>query len=278
MINWWNGLSLISQIFAAVAIPATVIMVVQALLLLIGVGMSHGDADGGLGDAHGDGGVGDGHFDGDHFDGDHFDGDHFDGDHFDGAGHFDGGADSDPDTDLGGDHFDGDHIDDGHLGAGHVHGHAHGSGSGLSLFSVRGIVSFFSIGGWIGVVCDTAGLGLIPSVFLSLAAGFAALYGIALFFQQAMKLQSSGNLDIHNAVGKTASVYIPIPPKGTGRGKITVLVQDRLVELEAVNADAVQIPTGALVSVVSAIDPQTVTVKSEQNIKSEGGISKWVLN
>ena len=45
MVNWWNSLPLSQQIFALIAIPATAIMLVQALLLLVGVGLDT-DIDG----------------------------------------------------------------------------------------------------------------------------------------------------------------------------------------------------------------------------------------
>ena len=43
MINWWNSMDIVGQIFALIAIPSTLVLVVQTVLLLIGVG---GLADG----------------------------------------------------------------------------------------------------------------------------------------------------------------------------------------------------------------------------------------
>ncbi len=42
MLNWWNELIVIQQIFALIAIPATLILVLQTILLLFGIG---GDSD-----------------------------------------------------------------------------------------------------------------------------------------------------------------------------------------------------------------------------------------
>lgn len=47
MIEWWNALTLTTQIFYCIAIPATLILLVQTVLMLIGLG-SESD---GLGDA-----------------------------------------------------------------------------------------------------------------------------------------------------------------------------------------------------------------------------------
>lgn len=62
MIEWWNGMELIGQIFALIAIPATLVLVIQTVLLLFGIGDDDLDLDGvdvtgdGIGDTPGDGG------------------------------------------------------------------------------------------------------------------------------------------------------------------------------------------------------------------------------
>ena len=53
MLNWWMNLDLIQQIFSLIAIPSTLILLVQTILLLIGLG-DGGEADGGALDADGD--------------------------------------------------------------------------------------------------------------------------------------------------------------------------------------------------------------------------------
>lgn len=61
MIAWWNNMDLVGQIFALIAIPSTLVLVVQTILLLIGIGdndLADGiDLDGdGIPDIPGDGG------------------------------------------------------------------------------------------------------------------------------------------------------------------------------------------------------------------------------
>ncbi len=63
MMEWWNGIGLVGQIYALIAIPATLVLVVQTVLLLFGIGGDDVDADGidltgnGIGDTPGDGGA-----------------------------------------------------------------------------------------------------------------------------------------------------------------------------------------------------------------------------
>ena len=45
MITWWTSLDLAQQIFACIAIPSTLILLIQTILLLIGLGGGDGDVD-----------------------------------------------------------------------------------------------------------------------------------------------------------------------------------------------------------------------------------------
>ena len=45
MVNWWNSMDLVGQIFALIAIPATLVLVVQSVMLLFGIGGEEGGID-----------------------------------------------------------------------------------------------------------------------------------------------------------------------------------------------------------------------------------------
>lgn len=45
LFGWFDGLTLLQQIFACVALPATVILIIQTILLLAGMGLGDGDMD-----------------------------------------------------------------------------------------------------------------------------------------------------------------------------------------------------------------------------------------
>lgn len=219
--NWWDGLTLLQQCFAVVAIPATVILVLQTVLLLFGLG-GH-DAD------HGE------------VDADH-DLDH-DMDH-------DFGHDVDHDFDH--DH-DLDHDHDAHDGAHHA--------AGIRLFTLRGIVALFAVGGWLGVaMCD---LGLSPALagLIAAAGGFAALVIAALVIKYALRLQENGNIAAKNAVAHTATVYIPIPAARSGCGKVTMNLQERFVEMDALTDCDRVLKTGETVQVVGVTDEDRLVVR-----------------
>jgi len=194
MFTWWDGLTVLQRVFACMAVPATLILIVQTILLMFGIG---------------------------------------DGD----------GADADVDPDG---------IDVGEASAGD---------NGLTLFTVRGIVAMFCVGGWAGIMFVDLGCGIPLSIALASVFGIGALVGIAYLMKAVLKLQSSGNIQLGSAVGKTGEVYIPIPPKGQGRGKISITVQDRFIEVDAISTDSEALKTGDTVRVVSCDESGLVVVE-----------------
>lgn len=228
---WWESLTGAQQMFALMAIPATLILILQTLLLLVGLA-GHGDSGG----EHGHDDFGGGH-------------DH---DDFDTASHdIDG-------HDVGGDSHEIDVHGNDAAERDNYHETAHDGG--LRIFTVRAFVAFFTIFGWMGIVLLESGLNVILSAIISLFAGFAAMFGMACFFKFALSLQSSGNVDIRNSLGKTGTVYIPIPPNRTGKGKITVLVQDRFTEVDAITDNDVSLKTGTEVVGVSMSNQNVICV------------------
>ena len=217
--DWCAGLNLLQQSFAVVAIPATVVLFLQTLLLLFGLGSSH------------------------------------DVDH---------GVDHDFDHDLS---HDFDHDSDavaGHDAAHEFHDTPHDGAhhaAGLRIFTVRGIVAFFAVGGWLGIVLGETGLPTAAVLLISLAGGTAALVGIALLLRWSLSLQDQGNLDLRNAIGKTAQVYIPIPADGASAGKVNLVLQERFVELPAVTQAHCVLRTDQMVKVTGIINQNTLLVK-----------------
>jgi hypothetical protein len=156
-------------------------------------------------------------------------------------------------------------IEVGHdVGGDHAAGEGHDSAFGL--LSVRAIASFFTffgLTGWLGVSKDWD-----PTLTILLAAlaGFALMVFVSWMMRMQTKLQSSGNIDPTNAVGLSGRVYLRIPAKNTGVGKVQVKVQGRTVEFSAFTlGDA--LPTGALVKIARMSTPDTFEVVSLQEAR-----------
>jgi membrane protein implicated in regulation of membrane protease activity len=77
-----------------------------------------------------------------------------------------------------------------------------------------------------------------------------ALYFVAWSLRSVLRLQQSGNIVLNNAIGVTGEVYIPIPPIKSGAGKISIIIQDRLSEINAVTDAERTLKTGEKVTVM----------------------------
>lgn len=128
---------------------------------------------------------------------------------------------------------------------------------GLRIFSIRGIVGFFAVGCWAGIACLENGLGSAPSLLAALAAGAVTMVAIAAILRAMGRLQENGTMDLRSALGRTATVYIPIPASRGGTGKVTLVLSDSFTELEAVT-DGEALQTGASVRVTDILDGRLV--------------------
>jgi len=184
---WWTSLDLYLKIMWSIAIPVSIIFVIQMIMTFLGMG-DHGDVS--------------------------------------------GDADIDADTQV-----------------------------PFQLFTFRNFVNFFLGFAWTGISLYEA----IPNkVWLTLLSVFIGLVLVtivmALLYALSKAIQS-GNIDIHSAIGKTATVYFPIPAAGKGKGKIQVSVQQAVREYDAVSDAEETLPTGSMVRIMGVVDGLTVRVE-----------------
>ena len=136
-----------------------------------------------------------------------------------------------------------------------------GVGAGLQLFSLRGIIALFAVGGWAGLAFLRSGMDRGLAVLLAVASGALAMVLTALILKSFLRLQYNGTLDVRNAVGLSGTVYLTIPPARSEAGKVTLLLQERLTQLDAVTDCETPIKTGAEVIVVGISGKTTLIVQ-----------------
>lgn len=210
ILEWWNSLSLVAQIFYCIAVPSTLFLLVQTILMFIGMG-NDGDADGADTDV-------------------------------DDAGDMDADADGD-----GG--FDED-LDPNGL-------------DGLRIFTVRGVIAFLVIFGWMGALLESMNVALWINIPISALCGFVMMLALAFIFKAIMQLRSDGTIDIRNAIGSAGKVHLTIPPSRMGEGKVHILIQGSYVERDAVTDEPDPIPTGSEVVVVRVSGETTLVVRKK---------------
>lgn len=150
------------------------------------------------------------------------------------------------DADSGGAHFD-------------FSGDAGGFLDHFSFFSVRNLIYFLMMFGWVGLACSKAG---IPSFFgipIGIAAGLLTTVIIAWVFYTMSRLTETGNINISNAVGTIGTVYIPIPAEREGSGVVQVVLQGVTTELDAYT-DGEKLSTGATIRVLEVLGANKILV------------------
>jgi membrane protein implicated in regulation of membrane protease activity len=133
--------------------------------------------------------------------------------------------------------------------------------TGFKFLSLQGIVAFFSMFGWTGVILSSNSINLLVILIVSLLAGFIAMIFVAAIIYLMSKLQDDGTLDYNNAIGVIGTVYLKIPKKRNGSGKIQIKVQDRYIEADAMCDDDSEIKTGAYVRVTDILDGNIMLVE-----------------
>lgn len=164
-----------------------------------------------------------------------------------------------------GDHHDaaGDH--DVHDAGGHdTHGghddHDTHNAWFVSVLTVRSLVAALTFFGLAGLAA-TVNFNQEPplSLAIALAAAGVALFGVAYLMRALHRLKADGTVRIERAVGQSGTVYLTIPGQRAGVGKVTLTVQNRTLEYQAVTPHQ-QLLTGSKIVVTAVLGPDTVEV------------------
>ena len=218
---WWNGLSGLLKVLYCIAFPSTMLLILQTLLAMFG--MHHGAHDvsdtSGL-DMHTD--VGGHNFD---------------------IGHDIGGHHGfDIHHDVSGGHGD---IDAHHSGDFHDHSiNDNVTDTSMHFFTLQTIVAFLTVFSWSSIVLVGSRVPSLAALPVGILLGIGTMALVAKMVQLSMRLAENGTVDLRNAIGESATVYIPCPPKNQGMGKITMTLQGQMMELGAFNEGEEMLKTG----------------------------------
>jgi hypothetical protein len=133
-------------------------------------------------------------------------------------------------------------------------------GISFQFLTVKNLVGFFTIFSWTGIACMDAGLSNGMTLLISTIAGLLMMGLMALLFYLMMKSGADGTMKIINAMGQSGEVYLTIPPKRGGLGKIQVNVSGSLRTLEAMTDDQESLPTGKFIKVVDVLNDNVLLV------------------
>ena len=135
-------------------------------------------------------------------------------------------------------------------------------GGSISLFSIKNFVNFIVGFGWAGVCLGDV---IESRLLLGVVAVLVGVAFVLMFFfikKQTNKLEHNGAFKIGDCVGKTVDVYLRIPSRKGGKGKVQVSLNGSVQEIDAMTEEEEGIASGLKVVVVGILDQSTVLVKS----------------
>lgn len=122
----------------------------------------------------------------------------------------------------------------------------------FQLFSLRNLINFLLGFSWTGISFYNA----FPNnptllILIALAVGILFVYVFFLIIRQIQKLSEDNSFRFSQTLNKTAEVYLTIPARRSGKGKIMVSVNGSVRELDAMTDREEKIPSGSIVKVVN---------------------------
>lgn len=141
-----------------------------------------------------------------------------------------------------------------------VHTHVGGDDTSFHIFTLRNLINFSLGFSWAGI----SFYNIINNHFLLICiAIIIGIQFIALFFYlmiQINRLSQDNSFKINNTIDKIGSVYLSIPERKTGKGKVQVSVNGAFHELDAITENE-KIETGATIKVIKIEDNDLVVVE-----------------
>jgi hypothetical protein len=141
----------------------------------------------------------------------------------------------------------------------------HDDGMEYQFFTIKNMIAFFTMFGWVGIASHYGGMGKTATVLLAFAAGTTIVILTVIILKNMGRLKHSGTMEISNAINLTGTTYLFIPAKRGGTGKVHIKVQGSLRELPAMTDDETEIATGKLIRVKNIINDSILLVTIADN-------------
>ncbi len=136
-----------------------------------------------------------------------------------------------------------------------------GTDAPFQLFSFRNLINFLLGLSWTGISFYTT----IPNksllIVISLIVGILFVYMFFLIISQVQKLAEDNSFKISNTLNKSAEVYLTIPERKSGKGKIMISINGSFHELDAMTENDM-IKTGSVVKVVKIENDNILIVET----------------
>ena len=130
----------------------------------------------------------------------------------------------------------------------------------FQLFSFRNLTNFLLGFSWTGVSFYQAVDNKVVLVLLAALIGGTFVAAFFFMIQQIQKLAEDNSFRIENTLNQVCAVYLTIPEKKSGRGKVQVSVRGSFHELDAIT-DNEKIESSTMVRIVRIENSNLVVVE-----------------
>lgn len=128
------------------------------------------------------------------------------------------------------------------------------------LFTMRNCIIFLTVFSWTGITASSSGLNKMLTIILSFLLGLFIMIIVSSIFYFIGNLSENGSMKLTNAINKVGEVYLTVPAKRQGFGKVTIIIQGAYKELDAVT-DGEDIKTGEKIVVIGVVQNQQLLVE-----------------
>jgi membrane protein implicated in regulation of membrane protease activity len=152
---------------------------------------------------------------------------------------------------------------------GHDHHDSHGhdshyeDGGGFNLFTIKNLIAFFCIFGWVGIAAVDSGVSTVLAFVFASLGGLAVMILMTTLVYYLAKASVDGTMKFKNAIGVAGEVYLTIPANRGSVGMVQLKVQGSMRTLEAITDDDKDIPTGKMIKVMKVMNNNLLVVTAE---------------
>lgn len=137
-------------------------------------------------------------------------------------------------------------------------------GIGFQFITFKNLVGFFTIFAWVGLACIKSDFSATVTILVSFISGLAMMFVMAGIYYLLSSMVDDGTLVVDNAIGRLGEVYMNIPPKGEGLGKVQISVQGAMREMDAISNEEEMLMMGTVIKVTEVIDGHILLVTKKK--------------
>lgn len=130
----------------------------------------------------------------------------------------------------------------------------------FSLLSIRSIIAFFTVFGWVGVLALNGGSAPAKAMIYACLLGFIAMFVVAYMMSLYTNFRNRRIMNPENPLPKIGKVHLNIPSAKSGYGKVYLKVHGAFKEMDAVT-EGNALPSGATIRVVEVLDDNLLLVE-----------------